>query len=430
MNNYTALNNKLLEELTNFTSKLSNKLGKVDTHFLCDVINGIISNNSIILSDIVRSTGMNNLKKGVERLERHLDSYELIADIVKENYSSIVKPLINQRKLYFVDGGDITKDENTKFENMGYVLDGSNEHSLARGYKIFEIDTIDNSNQPLNLISDLSTTDKKVNDSNKELSENIEWLKRMNTVSNLYGKGTFIMDRGFDGAILMEKIIEMGSDFIIRAKNLKRNVYVSGEKTTISDLARTRKGFYKFDTKIDGIMTHLKVSAINVTIKNRDAKNINKKLLTLVLVKGFGGTNAYMALLTSRQVSGKDKVLQVVKDYILRWKIEENFKFKKQQYGLEKIKVRKYNRIKALNNLLSMVMVFNNIVNLTALGKTLRKEIKQIRNNIHMWLYRLTDGIKRINTIISGEIMQKLYPKRQPRRRDLFTVMNVPFRMA
>ena len=44
---------------------------------------------------------------------------------------------------------DITKDENTKFENLGYVLDGSKEHALSREYKIFEIDTIDNSNQPL-----------------------------------------------------------------------------------------------------------------------------------------------------------------------------------------------------------------------------------------------------------------------------------------
>ena len=67
-------------------------------------------------------------------------------------------------------------------------------------------------------------------------------------------------------------------------------------------------------------------------------KNINKHLLTLVIVKGYGDTDAYMALITSRKVSGKDQVLQVVKDYISRWKIEDNFKFKKQQYGLEKIK--------------------------------------------------------------------------------------------
>ena len=66
MNSYTALNNKLLDEISNFNSKLSKGLGKIDTHFLCDVINGIVSNNSIILSDIARSTGMDNIKKGVE----------------------------------------------------------------------------------------------------------------------------------------------------------------------------------------------------------------------------------------------------------------------------------------------------------------------------------------------------------------------------
>ena len=56
-----------------------------------------------------------------------------------------------------------------------------------------------------------------------------------------------------------------------------------------------------------------------------------------------------MALITSRVVSGKNAVLQVVRDYLLRWKIEENFKYKKQQFALEKIMVRRYKRIKALN---------------------------------------------------------------------------------
>ena len=43
-----------------------------------------------------------------------------------------------------------------------------------------------------------------------------------------------------------------------------------------------------------------------------------------------------MALITSRVVSGKNDVLQVVRDYLLRWKIEENFKYKKKQFSLEK----------------------------------------------------------------------------------------------
>lgn len=334
-----------------------------------------------------------------------------------------------------MEGKDEPYPEGTTQDN----IDNANEYAgfiqefldeYKQGYKIFEIDTIDNSNQPISLISDLSTTSSKMNDSNKELSETNEWLKRMEIVNNTYEKGTFILDRGFDGAILMQKIIEMGCDFIVRARDLKRNIYINGIKTTISETARKRKGYYKFTTKIDGKTINLKVSTANIVIKNKDASELKNHHLQLVIIKGFGGTDAYMALITSRNISGKDKVLQVVRDYLLRWKIEENFRFKKQQYGLEKIKVRRYKRIQVLCNLLSKVLLFNNIINLKAVGKTIRRVKNQIRKNVIMWLYRLSDGIKKIMTIMTNEIMLKLYPKRTPRTRNLFTVMKVRFRMA
>ena len=59
------------------------------------------------------------------------------------------------------------------------------------------------------------------------------------------------------------------------------------------------------------------MSSVNIVIKNGDAKNIEKHHLQLIIIKGFGGTDAYMALITSRNISGKDKALQVVQDYIL-----------------------------------------------------------------------------------------------------------------
>ena len=72
---------------------------------------------------------------------------------------------INNR--YFVDRSNITKQENTKFENMGYVLDGSNEHKVSKGYQINEISTIDNSNQIISLVSKLSSAnDSEYNSDN------------------------------------------------------------------------------------------------------------------------------------------------------------------------------------------------------------------------------------------------------------------------
>ncbi len=427
MKNYNTLNEILKDEIVNYIKKISKGLGKVDTKFIADVTTGILSNNSVLLSDIVRQTGNLNIKKGVERLERHLDSFDEIKNKLLINYINMVKAYINNRHLYFVDRGDIVKDNNTKFENKGLVLDGSDSHTVKQGYQINEIATIDNNNQPISLVSELRSS----NDEDYK-SDNDLWLQHMNYVNNIFGKGTFIMDRAYDSAILMEKILEMGSDFIIRAKSLDRNVYVNGEKTTISNIARCIKGKYKYTSKN---YQNLKVSYKQITIKNREAKSLSSKVITMVVVKGFAIdertlNEAYMVLLTSRKVSGKDQALQVVRDYVLRWKIEENFKYKKQQFSFEKIKVRRYKRIKALNTLLTYVMFFSNIINLKAIGKTIRKIKNQLREKILFWLYRISDGIKEIISFFSNELITKLYPKRSKRRRDLWTVMGIRFNPA
>ena len=427
MKNYTILENNLKDETANYIKNITLGLGKVDTHFITDMFVGMLKHNSVILSDIVRQTGNINIKKGVERLERNLDSFDNIENVLMSNYIQMVKPYINNRHLYFVDRGDIVKKDNTKFENKGFVLDGSDSHNVKQGYQINEIATIDNDNQPISLVSELRSS--KDNDYN---SDNDLWISHMNYVHSIYGKGTFIMDRGYDGAILMEKVLEIGSDFIIRAKSLDRKIYVNGEKTTISDIAKHMKGKYSYVSKE---YDKLKVSYKPVVIKSKEAKNLSKKILTIVVVKGFALDDrtlneAYMVLLTSRTISGKAQALQVVRDYALRWKIEENFKYKKQQFEIEKIKVRRYKRIQALNILLTYVMFFSNVINLKAIGKTIRKIKNQIRDKILFWLYRISDGIKEIISFFSNELIVKLYPKRNKRRRDLWTVMGVRYNPA
>lgn len=427
MRNYTILENNLKDEITNYIKNITLGLGKVDTHFITDMFVGMLKHNSVILSDIVRQTGYLNIKKGVERLERNLDSFDNIKNTLMSNYIQMVKPYINNRHLYFVDRGDIVKEDNTKFENKGLVLDGSDSHTIKQGYQINEIATIDNDNQPISLVSELRSSND--NDYN---SDNDLWISHMNYVHNIYGKGTFIMDRGYDGAILMEKVLEIGSDFIIRAKSLDRKVYVNGEKTTISDIAKHMKGKYSYVSKE---YDKLKVSYKPVVIKSKEAKGLSKKVLTMVVVKGFALdkttlNEAYMVLLTSRTISGKAQALQVVRDYALRWKIEENFKYKKQQFEIEKIKVRKYKRIQALNTLLTYVMFFSNVINMKAIGKTIGKIKNQIREKILFWLYRISDGIKEIISFFSAELLSILYPPRNKRRRDLWTVMGVRYNPA
>ncbi len=430
MRNYNTLEDKIKEEMANYISKLIKEFGKVDGKFISDIVSGILTKNSIILSDIVRAKyGQEaNIKKGVERLERHLDDFPDIKELLENNYKELVKPYINDRHLYFVDDSDIVKDQNTRFENLGDVLDGSNEHQKAHGYKLYEIATLDNSNQPIGLISQLKSSKEKTLDTNPTI-----WFNNMMKVANDYGKGTFICDRGYDGAILMNKIIESGNDFIIRGNKTRKYVYINGEKKEIKEICKKHKGKYSMTiTYKDNQKQSLKVSYFNVRLHSNDANTLKDKPLTMIMVKGFHTDSktldsAYIILFTSRIVSGKNDAIQVVRDYTSRWKIEEFFKFKKQQYGLEKIKVRRYERIKALNQLLEYSIFFNNVMNLTMYGKEVRRKVAQVRKNITFWLYRISDGIATISSFLTTKIYDILYPKRYKRRRDLFTVMGVRF---
>lgn len=422
MTDYTILNNKIKDEMINFIKKLSKDLNKIDTHFVLDMINGIIKSSSVNLSEIARANCEKpNIKKYVERLERHLDSFSEIENTIKSNYVNLVKPYINPRKLYFVDGGDIVKNDNTKFENKGFVCDGSDSHKLKKGYLIKEIDTIDNAGQPISLYSELISRNNI-----KELSDNLMWLNCMTEVSKNYGKGTFICDRGYDSGLIMGKIIESGNDFIIRANKLNRHIIYKNNEVELRNIAQSVKGYYKYNTTIKGETYNLKVTYKEIKLKH---KEMNDKTIYAVIVKGYAMNpntldEAYMILFTSRKLCNKSDAIRVVKDYTSRWKIEENFRFKKQQFGLERIMVRRYQRIVNIYTLLSMAMFFNNVININNYGKLVRKTKVQIREHINFWLYRISDGIKLIYKNFSDGLMKILYPKLKAREYNLFTSSN------
>ena len=129
----------------------------------------------------------------------------------------------------------------------------------------------------------------------------------MKNVSKTYGNGTFVIDRGFDGAN-MKEIMNNGDDFIIRASHLNRKILLNNETTTISDLTQKCKGKYALTSKFRGNSYDLKVSSFNFKIKSTTNKNLSKKLLTLVIVKGYAidpktKNGAYIAIITCKPIS-------------------------------------------------------------------------------------------------------------------------------
>ena len=75
----------------------------------------------------------------------------------------------------------LEKMKKTNFENLGFVLDGSDSHKIKFGYQINEITTIDNCNQPISLICELRSSKD-----GEYLSDNELWMKHISTVFITY----------------------------------------------------------------------------------------------------------------------------------------------------------------------------------------------------------------------------------------------------
>jgi hypothetical protein len=84
--------------------------------------------------------------------------------------------------------------------------------------------------------------------------------------------------------------------------------------------------------------------------------------LTLVVVTGFG--KEPLMLLTNVEVKTKCDALRVIYSYISRWVIEESFRFIKQSYHLEDIRLLKY---KGLRNMAAMILLVYGFLSLNLL---------------------------------------------------------------
>lgn len=90
MNNYTKIINQMKEKITNFSKNISKGLSRPDSKFILDMVYGLISSSSSLLSEIARSLNENiTLKKAIERLSNRLADFQLDErELLWDNYMS------------------------------------------------------------------------------------------------------------------------------------------------------------------------------------------------------------------------------------------------------------------------------------------------------------------------------------------------------
>ncbi|MCP5111084.1 MAG: transposase, partial [bacterium] len=163
-------------------------------------------------------------------------------------------------------------------------------------------------------------------------------------------RGIWAIDRGGDRKKLLEPLLEWGERFVSRSMG-KRSVIdrrkLRGSVAEVAGKCRLRHQaqIIKIHDGVEETL-ELRYGAEPIRLPDRD------ETLLLVVVSGFG--KQPLMLLTNLSAARDSSTLWwIVQIYLTRWKIEETFRFIKQSYNLEDIRVLKYQRLKNLTVLVT-----------------------------------------------------------------------------
>ena len=328
---------------------------------------GILSSESSKISNIGRRLFESNVRVTENRLTLNL--MELNLSKVKENYFCYVfNNLLKLNPNILIDETDIIKPFEKAFEGLTIIRDASKDGKpREKGFPVTGIISLTDDNYvvPLitNIYSPLSIGHKSIgNETKKNLEQIIPYVK------NGYN-GVFSFDHGYDASFYAEYNNDKGQFYVIRAK--EKRIYTTNKgKMNINEIADHHKGKYSFTYKgINNIEKTAKASAIKVSHKDF------KEPFYLV-IETIHNENDIRVYLTNIDCSDKEGVRKALKGYRLRWRIEEYFRFVKQEYEFEKFMIRSLDGINNLFVCINIAVTF--LTSIIQTNKTLWGQIQEV----------------------------------------------------
>ena len=389
MNNFTTNTYEMKREILNFSEKIAKKLSKSEKKFIQDIEYGIAASGSCLISDISRSLNEDiKLKNTIERLCDNLNSFD-DAETLYNNYIEEIGDIYGKEPVVLFDDSDISKVYGKKFEDLDDVIDASSQDKkVTKGYHVCEATILtEKEKQLISVYSQIySCKSKDFKSMNDYTFKSIETAKKV-----LNRKFIGVFDRGYDD----NKIIDYMDDnyFIIRM-NDRRNFLFKGKKKNAYEEAKKRKGKVRMTLWFDDNEEYeVYISHTKVTLPH------NGKDYELVFCYGLSEERP-LILLTNRKIHSKDDVIKVVRLYFSRWRIEEYFRAKKQEYKFENIRLRTLKGINNLNLFLTIHLGHINKlaeeINRKLLSIKIIEASKSIRNKVIIWMSQFARGIKKI----------------------------------
>lgn len=406
MFNYNKISNNIKDFSLNFSKNISKSLSLPILKAVSDLIFGIIKSNSSLLSEISRSLNEDiKLKDTIDRLSKNLDKIQDNKDIIFSNYYKSIEKYINEDTCFHIDNSDINKDYSSKLEDLDKIIDySSKDKKTVNGYIVTEVVATNTpTDLPISLYSKIFSSLSK-----DYKSKNNETIIAINQISEYFGRiGTYIMDRGYDDKKYFKIFNDKELKFIIRGKN-NRTVIHNNNRINIIDLSRKFKGKYNFSLNLKGKKREGYCSYTKIKIEGL------QKEIHAVFVYFKNNISIFY---TNRELNGKNDVIKVIKNYYMRWRIEEYFKYKKQNFDFENYRVRTLKKMNALNLMItfSITCIFFMTETSNKIKAIASKYAKTIKKKVYFEYYRITTGIQILLSHTNKGVRHLLQKKKPPK---------------
>ena len=397
-----SMNSKIVAnlkgQLSKFSGIISKGFKKPKQKLIKEMLYGIQASKDVKLSNIARTLKEDQvLIKTEDRLSRNLDD-EDFTEGINDEICRLAAPKVTDDMVIAIDPGDIRKKYAKKMEFLGKVYDGS-EKEIGNGYPLCKAVAADiESKKVIPLYCEVYS-----HGAQGVKSENDQIMKAIDTIFKHIGnRGIHAMDRGGDRGFIYEKYLKRDKPirFVIRLKD--RDLIHRGKRKNCYDMAKALPTPHESVLIIydEGKERRRKVqyNAVAVKLPHYEHK------LYFVVVKGFGIKP--MMLLTSCTVDiyKKENIWRIVEYYLARWKCDESYRYIKQCYNLEDIRVQSYTSIRNVVVLVLAVSYFAAVY----IGQSMK--LKMLVERIFLISKRFFGVPSFFNYAVADGIFNLLYP--------------------